>query len=409
MCEGFNRMTVLKSEFIRVLNDPHQSATQLFGSIRAAKKLSFALALGATMTSDIAGISAAGITPEARRLTPAIDAEALVLGRTVDGSSIPVSPAGVVSPVVITRACLQLLGVEPTIIDCGTFVSPKINRLSPEGTETSPARCLSTGSAIDETVVKSLFEFGMVLGERLAAEHDLVAVAECVPGGTTTAMAVLTALGFDVQTLLSSSLPISNHNDRFRLVELGLQNAIADSGEFAVNPLLCVAKVGDPMQAVVAGMVATASQRVSVVLCGGSQMIAVYSLAESFLKAASDRLSEACRESRHAASGEPCLQTFRSNTFVATTKWVALDETADMRHLARLTGAPFACVCPDFSKSRHAGLNAYEQGNVKEGVGAGGAMMLTHLVAGTTDIKLMSAIDDCYDELVTKQPCTKGA
>lgn len=405
-------MTVPNSKFIRVLNDPYLSSSRLFDVVRDGKNLAFALSLGATNTSDIAGISAAGITPDARRLTPAVDAEALVLGRTVDGSPIPVSPAGIISPVVITRACLRVLQIEPIIIDCGTFVKPKIECRSANARGVLPARCLSTGDAIDETSVKALFDFGCALGNELGNEHDTLALAECVPGGTTTAMAVLTALGFDVRNLLSSSLPISNHNDRFKLVELGLQKAALNSQVVASNPLLCVARVGDPMQAVVAGMVATASQRVSVFLCGGSQMIAVFALTEAILKAAcaladgpgSEQNGDVKRGRAFAQ-----LENFRHNTLVMTTKWVALDETANMQQLARLTNTPFACSCPDFAKSRHAGLNAYEQGNVKEGVGAGGAMAMAHLSARVTDSELMNAIDECYDELVVMQPCTEVA
>lgn len=376
-----------KSKFIRVLHDPYQSATTVLDSVRASKVPAFVLALGATKTSDIAGISAAGITPEARRQTPAIDAEALILGRTVDGAPLPVSPAGIVSPVVITRACLQMISAVPKIIDCGTFVSPK-SETTTAGTVV--ARCLSTGDAIDEELVTQLFEFGCSYGQRLAETHDLISCSECVPGGTTTAMAVLTALGFDVRNLLSSSLPVSNHDSRFNLVELGLRNAALSPDDVRRRPLRCVSKVGDPMQAVVAGIAATASQSIPVVLCGGSQMIAVYALAEALLK-------------RYGAQYR--LENLRQKTLVVTTKWVALDETANMQELARLTAAPFACSCPDFNLSRHAGLRAYEQGNVKEGVGAGGAMALAHLKAGASGAHLMEKIDDCYDELVIKQPC----
>ncbi len=399
-----------QSDFIRVLHDPHGSVTTLLDSAQLSKDSAFVLALGATETSNIAGISAAGITPEARRLTPAVDAEALILGRTVDGAPIPVSPAGIVSPVVITRACLQMIAQMPEIIDCGTFVSPKSKTVT---AGTVVARCLSTGDAIDDDVVMDLFEFGCSYGQRLSETHDLISCAECVPGGTTTAMAVLTALGLDVRNLLSSSLPVSNHASRFNIVEVGLRNAGLSTEEFQQKPLQCVARVGDPMQAVVAGIVMTASQSCPVLLCGGSQMIAVYALAEALLKTTSEfswTPNNEVRQRLQCADGlqQLHLQQLRRNTLVITTKWVALDQTANMKELARLTETPFACSCPDFNSSRHVGLRAYEQGNVKEGVGAGGAMALAHLKTDASSLKLMSAIDDCYDQLVVRQSCPEG-
>lgn len=373
--------------FIRVLNDPWRTASRVLDSVRESKTPAFLLSLGATMTSDVDGISAAGITPEARRMTPAVDAEILIMRRTVNGAPIPVSPAGIVSPVVITRACMELVGLTPRILDCGTFVAPGIETVT---CGTVPAKCLSTGSAMDISSVRNLFERGGEQGKIVADSCDCIAIAECVPGGTTTAMAVLTSLGYDVRNLLSSSLPISNHGSRFQLVEAGMKNAGLNAAEIARDPLLCVASVGDPMQAFVAGLAINASQTRPVMLSGGSQMIAVYALAEAILKAEDHRQR---------------LQQFRTNTIVVTTKWVALDQSANVEELAALTTTPFACSCPDFNASRHPGLKAYELGNVKEGVGAGGAMAMAHLIAGVSHEDLIMAIDRCYDELVVRQPC----
>jgi NaMN:DMB phosphoribosyltransferase len=52
-------------------------------------------------------------------------------------------------------------------------------------------------------------------------------------------------------------------------------------------------------------------------------------------------------------------------------------------------------------------LRVYEEGNVKEGVGAGAAMMLARAAGGATPEQIQSAIDDTYDELVgTLSPTT---
>ena len=285
-----------------MLNDPNGSTSRLL-SDRFSGKGKFYLCLGSTHTSDIPGISAAGITPGMRRLTPCTDAEALVLGRTVTVESIPVSPAGIVSPVVITRACLNLLSSQIAVADCGTFFPPAIPCLM---TAQPVAQCLSTGAALPLLCVERLFEKGRVEGELASRGNDYLVLSECVPGGTTTAMGVLTALGFRVDKLLSSSLPECNHQQRSTLVAEGLKQANLTQNAVSANPLRAVAAVGDPMQPFVAGMAVGAMERCPVMLAGGSQMLAVFALVRAMLGTNSTRIS-----------GAPPV--------VATTKWVAFD------------------------------------------------------------------------------------
>jgi NaMN:DMB phosphoribosyltransferase len=85
---------------------------------------------------------------------------------------------------------------------------------------------------------------------------------------------------------------------------------------------------------------------------------------------------------------------------VITTKWVAYDVNAGAAMLAELVGAPFAAACPNFRRSRHPGLRAYEDGHVKEGAGAGGSMAAAHLTAGASELEIVEAVDKTYDELV---------
>jgi NaMN:DMB phosphoribosyltransferase len=85
---------------------------------------------------------------------------------------------------------------------------------------------------------------------------------------------------------------------------------------------------------------------------------------------------------------------------VITTKWVAYDVNAGAAMLAELVGAPFAATCPNFRRSRHPGLRAYEDGHVKEGAGAGGSMAAAHLTAGASESEIVESVDKTYDELV---------
>src|SRR5882757_4026255 len=108
----------MDNSFLQVVSDQMRMLPLLE---QLKSECAFYLCLGSTRTSDIEGISAAGSTPEFRRLTPAADAEALVLGKTKTLDRLPVSPLGVVSPVVITRACLQLANIAPQVVNCGAF------------------------------------------------------------------------------------------------------------------------------------------------------------------------------------------------------------------------------------------------------------------------------------------------
>ncbi len=167
-------------------------------------------------------------------------------------------------------------------------------------------------------------------------------MGECVPAGTTTALGVLTALGVSASGLVSSSLQQANHDTKGRLISDGLKAAALTLPDVQERPLKAVAAVGDPMQPFVAGVALAASTKVPVILGGGSQMLAVYALAQAILKSDMKALD---RNERRRIS-------------VVTTKWVVEDKTSNVSELSRIIGAPFACSCPNFHLSRHEGCVA---------------------------------------------------
>ena len=113
------------------------------------------------------------------------------------------------------------------------------------------------------------------MGARLRAP---LVLAECVPGGTTTAQAVLTGLGMSVTGLVSGSALQPPQALKSRLVCDGLERA-GLPGE-SPDPLSVLAAVGDPFQVVAAGLlVGAAATRQPVLIGGGSQMVAVLALA----------------------------------------------------------------------------------------------------------------------------------
>ncbi|MBS1957485.1 MAG: TIGR00303 family protein [Cyanobacteria bacterium SZAS-4] len=359
--------------FLQIVNDERRMAALLS---ELQSNCAFYLCLGSTSISDVEGISAAGSTPQYRRLTPAADAEALVLGQTKTVEKLPVSPLGVVSPVVITRACLHLTNIAPQIVDCGAFVPPGIPHFSAGN---CPADSVATGLALPLNIVRSLFDRGFEYGAQQSADCRPMIVAECVPGGTTTALAVLLALGYDAQYSLSGSIPNCNHAMRLELVEQGLRQLRGQS--LLANPFDILAAVGDPMQPFVVGMALAGCRNSSIILAGGSQMLAVYALCAAL-----------------AAQYE--VEIADAPIGVITTKWVAFDPNARIADLSKQIGAPLCAASPDFMLSRHKGLQAYEAFNVKEGVGAGAAMALAYQVLSGDGGLLMANIDQSYDDMV---------
>jgi uncharacterized protein (TIGR00303 family) len=348
------------------------------------------LLLAATDTAAVPGISAAGATPEARLGTAAADAELLLQGPGAGRvHALPPLPAGV-SPALISHVVLRELGLleRTRVVDLGCAIAPSVPHLRlPADESAGPARCLSTGRALEPARVEALLQRGRSWGERWNPAEPLL-LAECVPGGTTTALAVLQGLGVEAAGLVSGSLRQPAHGLKAALVRRGLGAAAALTGAGAdPSPRAVLAAVGDPMQALAAGLVAAAAARgTPVLLAGGSQMAAVLALA--------------------LALAEPAgRQGLVSQVAVATTAWVAEQPDSDLALLLARIGAlwqlqPRLEVAGlRFHGCSSAALRDYERGYVKEGVGAGGLALLWEL-AGRPPALLAAACDEaCRLEL----------
>ncbi|MEY2644754.1 MAG: hypothetical protein RLZZ611_1403 [Cyanobacteriota bacterium] len=342
------------------------------------------LLLAGTETASVPGISAAGATAAARRSTAAADAELLLLGPSRPRPhALPPLPAGV-SPALIARVVVEQLALEPLVVDLGAPLAPAVPHLS---LGQGPARCLSSGAAMAPARVAQLLALGRRWGERLAARGAPVLLAECVPGGTSTAQAVLEGLGVPAAGLVSGSLHRPAHRLKAELVQRGLAEAGLRPPAAAEAVL---AAVGDPMQVLAAGLVqAAAAAALPLLLAGGSQMAAVLALALEL----------------SAPSLRPQLL---AQAAVATTAWVAGESGSDLvallaRMATRWGGAPLAfaaglrftdCLSPE--------LRDYERGYVKEGVGAGGLALLWEL-SGRSPAALAAACDQAC-ALLRAQP-----
>jgi len=322
------------------------------------------LLLAATATAAVPGISAAGATPSSRLATAAADAELLVWGPGHHRPhGLPPLPAGV-SPALISHVVLRELGwlERLQVVDLGCHQAPAVPHLRLPGLESAgPANCLSSGAALDPQRVTALLERGHRWGAALDPTRPLV-LAECVPGGTSTALAVLRGLGLAADGLVSGSLRRSAHALKASLVDAGLTAAALNSGQG--SPQQVLAAVGDPMQALAAGLLSAASRRgVAVLLAGGSQMAAVLALA----------LALTAPELRPGLASQVRL---------ATTAWVAEESDSDLNRLLALIGERWQVrprlevAALRFHGSSCRALADYERGFVKEGVGAGGLAWL---------------------------------
>jgi uncharacterized protein (TIGR00303 family) len=345
----------------------------------------YACVLGFTETGVIPGISAAGATPESRRLTAIADAEFLTNGPDRK-AKYPLPPLHQgASPVFITRAVLQGQSIPLWVMDAGLPTAPSVPAIALGG---QSAQCLSTGAAQKMAVVKHLFDQGLRWGQTLAAEAQdgYLILAECVVGGTTTALAVLAGLGFDAQGKVNSSHPVCNHDQKWALVQQGL--AMLPSNP---DPWEVLAAVGDPMQAVAAGLMLSASRSCGVLLAGGTQMLAVYALGR-------------------AIALQSSIPWNPEQVVVGTTRWVAEDSTGDTVGLAEEIGqVPLLATQLSFAGSRYPQLRSYEEGFVKEGVGAGGCAIAAHLYQNWDQARLLSAIEKELDRYGSLSLNTKRA
>lgn len=338
----------------------------------------FACVLGFTDTGLIPGISAAGATPKDRQYTALADAEFLVNG-AVSNPTYPLPPLEVgASPVLISRAVVESFNIPIYLFNAGLPQPTSVNSIDLGGI---PARSVTTGKALPLKTVKHLYQQGLKWGEKLAKKSpsSFIVIGECVVGGTTTALALLTGLGINAQGKVNSSHPICNHEQKWSVVQEGLNKANLLSKLGKIDPLEIIAAIGDPMQIVTAAIALSASSQVGVMLAGGTQMLAVYALIKAIYNQ-SPSISQANLD----------------NIVVGTTRWVAEDFTGDTVRLAEKIGQiPLIATKLSFANSHYASLKAYEKGFVKEGVGAGAMAIASHLLGWNCE-ELVIAIEDIF-------------
>ena len=326
------------------------------------------LILSSTLTAEVEGISAAGSTSESRRYTAIADAELLLYGPSHRPRwPLPPLPAGV-SPALISWVAAEALQIQPWVGSIGLPTMPPFAHLRFEDPQLGPAACISTGRSMTPERVLQLLKKGQRFGERL--QHPLV-LAECVPGGTTTALAILRGLGLPASDLISGSAKHPPMALKRQLVHQGLQSAELSATPSAPELL---AAVGDPFQAFATGLlIGSLSSGEPLLLAGGSQMAAVLALALSMVSARERSLlsNQVLLGTTAWLAGEVLTPTETKRTSLVELL-ALLEDHFNVSISALASGLRFC-------DSRHPSLRDYELGHVKEGVGAGGLALLAQL------------------------------
>lgn len=333
----------------------------------------FVCVISYTATSEIPGITIAGANPDLIKYTPAADAEFLFYGRCRCMQGVPATPDGKPTPALITRAALTLGKIPAFVVDAGAKVKPSLPVIS---FNLEPGGNIAREAAMTVSAAAAAFEHGELVGKELARSSDMVVVGESIPGGTTTALAVLTALGAEGRFKVSSSMPENPHSLKNKVLDMAINRGGIGT---TAAPLEAVASVGDPMMPSVAGIASGAQAAGSkVMLAGGTQMTAVLLLLSRL--------------------GRPI-----ENICIGTTSYLARDPSSDLSGLvAQVSGSVPVISCDlHLGESSKAGLRAFDQGFVKEGVGAGGtsiaAMQKSQNIEGRV---LMKEIEKQYEELI---------
>lgn len=323
------------------------------------------LVVGSTDTAAIEGISAAGATRELMAHTPAADAEIVEFGRPVLAPVTPVSPSGCPTPAVVTRAVRELVGFDVLAVDAGLAARTAAPTVD---VGTGPGGDLRDPEPVPDA--EPIFEQARELGRSLP--DDELLVGESIPGGTTTALGLLAALGEPHG--VSSSLADNPLERKRAVVSAGLDASGLAAGGAAGDPLEAVRLMGDPVLAAVTGLAAGALETdTAVTLAGGTQLVA------------------AAAAVRHLGIDDPM--------HLATTSFIARDEGVDLRAAAGDLGLDLTVTDPRFDREDHVALERYRLGEAKEGVGMGGALMLAERDGVPMD-RVRSRVVERYETVV---------
>lgn len=330
------------------------------------KDFLFSFVISYTETCEIPGITIAGADQNSLKYTPAADAEFLHYGFCKSIDKIPMTPDGKPSPALLTKVALETASIPHVIINAGSKIKPQLPYFQ---IDLDSGKNISEFPALDNSLVLRAVDYGRIVGRTLASLTNCLLIGESIPGGTTTALAVMRGLGLDAK--VSSSMPNNPVDLKNTVVEKALARFDSD------DPFVIVSNLGDPMIPLVAGMLSSSSEITNVLLAGGTQMAAVLAFAKK-------------------------IGFNENNTAIGTTCYITNDQTTNFsKVVAEVADIPILSVNPKLDNSKFEGLRAYSEGFAKEGVGAGGSIIASILKIGINSQTLLESIEKEYQRIFT--------
>ena len=192
----------------------------------------------------------------------------------------------------------------------------------------------------------------MSFGKSYELKGNYLILGESTPSGTTTATATALALGYECADDFSSSF--LNVPDDVKSKTVSETLALLHDNMSNFDKL---GVVSDNMLIFCAGFLLEATRRFHVVLAGGTQMAACLLVA--------DKVRE-----------DVLMQLKSDNLTLATTQWVVEDKNSNIKHiLEQLSYTPHAIYTTfSFADAEIPVLKKYDEGEAKEGVGAGASL-----------------------------------
>lgn len=325
----------------------------------------FIVFIGETEISRIPGISAAGANVSVLPYTGPSDADTLFYDKPRVADMIPLDPQGHPSPVLTTKAALLEANIPYMVARVGSTIAPTAPFVQLSSEISKDSRFGKAVTDKDEIIIRST-----AFAKSIAPGLDRVVLGESVPGGTTTALLLLRALGYD--GTVSSAGPENPLAIKEQVWKDVCARLNIERGGLKGKGYEAAAEVGDSMQIAVAAFVRALPKRIDVTLAGGTQMLAVAALLRDL--------------------GEDRPLT------VATTKYVYEDPTGCVKLYGKALNVKLFSAPLDFSKSRFKGLSEYELGFIKEGVGMGGAVMYA-MQKGVTIVRLTEKTEELYEQM----------
>ncbi|MEM4274650.1 MAG: TIGR00303 family protein [Candidatus Nitrosocaldaceae archaeon] len=344
--------------------------------IKEFKDPLFLLVLSYTETAENDGITVAGADKSLLKYTPPADAEFIEYGYCKSIDAIPATPDGKPTPALLTRVALRIADIPMLVIDGGSKIKPSMPYLDISSTY---AKNIVKEDALKIDDVKRIYENSILLGRKLGKISKYIVIGESIPAGTTTALALLMAMGIDARFKVSSSMPNNPHNLKLDIVEKAMKRSGIELGSLRDKPLDAVSHIGDAMMITVAGLSIGASNS-KILLAGGTQMCAILALIKVLNHNTLD------------------------NIVIGTTKYIVDDKDSNIISLVKeIADVPIISIDLGLERSQHDGLRAYTRGFVKEGAGAGGACIASLLKSNYSNNKLLNNIDEEYLLTIKRQ------